>query len=261
MQERVRGNSTDPFFLCTLPCIKKIPVTIILSFLFDVKVQYAIIDALRDSVVISIGGTIMLLEDIFRKSDFNAAVQSIALDSRMKLGMDMPVHQLGIVVPDVAAAAAELEGKCIKPFILLGGPAKRWTERGSEGAIRSRLAFGYHQGIELELLEPGAGSDFYRRSLDKKGRPVIQHLGFLVSDVDSWAEKIVSAGYNIYVRGRLGLGPLRIDFAYMDTEKDAGIILEFICHRLFGIWIKPPVRLQQLIGRIEIKTGKRCIEV
>ncbi len=203
----------------------------------------------------------MLLDDIFEKSDFNSAVQAIALQSRKKLGIDMPVHQLGIVVPDVAAAAAELERKGVKPFLLMGGPAKRWTERGSEGAITSRLGFGYHQGIELELLEPGTGSDFYLRSVDKKGRPVIQHLGFLVSNVDEWARKLVDAGCRVYVRGRLGLGPLRIEFAYMDTEKEAGLILEFICHRLFGIWIKPPVWIQQLIGGIEIKTGKRCIEV
>jgi hypothetical protein len=203
----------------------------------------------------------MLLADVLSNADFKERVQDIALESRNRLGIDVPVHQLGVVVPDVVSAAAELEGCGIGPFLIMGGPAKFWNERGSAGKMKGRLGFGYRQGIEIELLEPGSGSDFYRRSLDRKGRPVIQHLGFLVSDVDAWAKKLEDAGYPVYVRGRIGMGPLRIDFAYLDTEKDAGLVLEFICHRLFGIWIKPPIWLQQLIGRIEIMIGKRCIEV
>jgi hypothetical protein len=203
----------------------------------------------------------MLLSEIMSDANFKERVQAIALESRKKLGIDVPVHQLGVVVPDVAAAAVELEGKGIRPFLLMGGSARLWMERGSAGTMTSRLGFGYHQGIEIELLEPGSGSDFYRRSLEQKGRPFIQHLGFLVSDVDAWAKKLADAGCPVYVRGRLGVGPLRIEFAYMDTEKEAGLILEFICHRLFGIRIKPPVWLQQLLGRIEIRTGKRCIDL
>jgi hypothetical protein len=47
----------------------------------------------------------------------------------------------------------------------------------------------------------------------------------------------------------------------MDTEREAGIILEFISHRLCGVHFRPPERLQKLLGRIEKKSGKRCIEV
>jgi hypothetical protein len=203
----------------------------------------------------------MLLADIMSDKNFKEMVQSIALGFRKKFGIEEPVHQLGVVVPDVLAAAADLEGKGMKPFLLFGGAAQLWKERGSDGKMKSRLGLGYHQGIEIELLEPGSGSDFYRRSLEPKGRPFIQHIGFLVGDVDACAKKLADAGYPVYVRGRIGVGPLRIEFAYMDTEKDAGLILEFICHRLFGIWIKPPIWFQQLLGFIEIKAGKRCIEV
>jgi hypothetical protein len=203
----------------------------------------------------------MLLADFLSDNKFNERVQGIALEARKRLGINVPVHQLGVVVPDVVAAAAELEAKGIRAFLLLGGSAKLWKERGAGRTMTSRLGFGYREGIEIELLEPGSGSDFYRRSLDPKGRPFIQHLGFLVSDVDEWANKLENAGCPIYVRGRLRVGPLRIEFAYMDTEKEAGLILEFICHRLFGVRIKPPVWFQQFLGLLEKKTGKRCIEV
>lgn len=203
----------------------------------------------------------MLLSDIMSGDNFVERVQALALETRKKLGIDAKVYQLGVVVPDVVKAAAELEGTGMKPFLLMAGAAKSWKERGSDGAMKSRLGFGYHRGIEIELLEPGTGSDFYRRSLEPEGRPVIQHLGFLVSDVDARAKRLRDAGIPVYVRGKLGAGPLRIDFAYMDTEKEAGLILEFICHRLFGAWIRPPAGFQQFLGRIEIKTGKRCIEM
>lgn len=203
----------------------------------------------------------MLLSDIMSGSSFSERVQAIARETRNKLGINVPVYQLGVVVPDVVKAAAELEGSGMKPFLLMAGAPRFWKERGSDGAIKSRIGFGYHRGIEIELLEPGTGSDFYRRSLEKQGRPIVQHLGFLVSDVDAWAKKLTDAGYPVYVRGRLDAGPLSIDFAYMDTEQEAGLILEFICHRLFGIRFRPPVGFQQFLGRIEIKTGKRCIDM
>jgi hypothetical protein len=203
----------------------------------------------------------MLLAEIMSEKNFKEMVQSIALGFRNRFGIDAPVNQLGVVVPDVLAAAADLEKKGCKPFLIMGGAAKMWKERGSAGRIKSRLGFGYREGIEIELLEPGSGSDFYRRSLDPKGRPLIQHLGFLVKDVDACARKLEDAGYPVYVRGRIGMGPLRIEFAYMDTEKDAGLIMEFICFRIFGIRFKPPIWSQQLLGYIEKKSGKRCIEV
>lgn len=201
----------------------------------------------------------MLFTQLLNRGDFSDCVQSLARDARERLGIPFPVNQVGVVVPDVVKAAADLEEAGIPPFLLLGGAARDWTERGTPGAMRSRLGFGYHRGIEIELLEPGVGSDFYRRSLDPQGRPIIQHLGFLVRDVDEWAKKL--NGTPVYVRGKIGLGPLRIDFAYMDTERDAGIILEFISHRFLGVRIRPPEGFQQLIGRIEKKSGKRCIEV
>jgi hypothetical protein len=201
----------------------------------------------------------MLLADLPWQGDFAARVQDLALAARRRLGLDRPVHQLGVVVPDVVAAAEELEGQGLAPFLLVGGPARRWAEGGQERPMRSRLGFGSHQGIEIELLEPGSGTDFYRRSLDAAGRPVLQHLGFLVGDVDAAARALAVP---ITVRGRIGFGPLRIDFAYLDTEREAGLILELIGHRLLGLRCRPPARLQRLAGRLRKRWHKRrCLEL
>lgn len=128
-------------------------------------------------------------------------------------------------------------------------------------SCRGKLGLSHHHSVELELLEPGEGSDFYRRSLDPEGRIVVQHLGFLVDDVDTWAEKLTAAGSAVWVRGAITLGPANTQFAYMDTEETAGIVVEFISQRCFGLRWWPLGVLFKAAARIEKWTGKRSISV
>lgn len=128
-------------------------------------------------------------------------------------------------------------------------------------SCRGKLGLSHHHSVELELLEPGEGSDFYRRSLDPEGRIVVQHLGFLVDDVDTWAEKLTAAGSAVWVRGAITLGPANTQFAYMDTEETAGIVVEFISQRCFGLRWWPLGALFKAAARIEKWTGKRSISV
>jgi hypothetical protein len=179
---------------------------------------------------------------------------------RKKAGIPFKVHQAGIVVPNVEAAATDLEVKGFGPFMMAADSLPRWTERSKDGRFRGKLGMAYHDGIELELLEPGDGSDFYRCKLDPQGRPVIQHIGFLTHKVDEWAEKISKMGCPTWVRGKIVVGPLRIEFAYMDTVREAGIILEFIDYRFAGIPVNPIAGLTRAAAWLQKKTGKRCID-
>jgi hypothetical protein len=61
------------------------------------------------------------------------------------------------------------------------------------------------------------------------------------------------------VRGRLQTGPMKTDFAYMDTMDACGMIIEFISWRVFGWHINPPAGIFRVVGRLEKWTGKRCI--
>ncbi len=199
----------------------------------------------------------MFLEDLLGAKDFLEEVEKLARDFRQKHSLPK-IHQLGLVTESVERSAKELEEKGIGPFFLAEGSPIFWKERGKEKEFTGKMGLAYFKGIELELLEPGEGSDFYRQSLDLSGKVVVQHLGFLVPDVDSWAEKLIQEGYELWVRGRLGAGPLRIDFAYMDTAEDAGIIIEFISWRLVGLKFNPRPGLVHFLGRLEKWSGKRC---
>ena len=61
------------------------------------------------------------------------------------------------MVPDVEAAAAALEAQGFGPFMIAAGTLPRWTERDAEGMFHGKMGVAYHDGMELELLEPGEG--------------------------------------------------------------------------------------------------------
>jgi hypothetical protein len=194
-------------------------------------------------------------------SDFRSSVDGIATTFRDSLGLP-PVHQLGLVVADVEQAAVGLEDRGIPPFFIAQGSPVLWRERGIEGSFKGKLGMIQYRGFELELLEPGTGSDFYRECLDPKGEIVVQHLGFLVKDVDEWAGRTADRGFPVRVRGRLKFAAWEGNFAYMDTMKAAGVVIEFISWTILGRRQSlPPPGLLRLLGRFQKWSGWRCISV
>jgi len=203
---------------------------------------------------------VISLDELMNTEDFGKAVNELARDFRDRHQLPA-VEQLGVLVPDVEKASETLETQGIGPFFITHIAPVMWRERGDERKIRGKLALAYHQGYELELLEPAEGSDFYGRSLDSEGRMMVQHLGMLVDDVDACAERLNASGIETWVRGRLKIGPLLVDFAYMDTVEKAGIIVEFISWRLCGRLFKPPSRMLNVAGRLLKWSRKRSVTV
>lgn len=200
----------------------------------------------------------ILFEDLLKEEDFAGAVGEIAADFRKRFALPA-VHQLGIVVPDVEEAAGELEDRGIGPFFIAGGDTDFWHERYEPRSFTGKMAMAGYKGFEIELLEPGSGSDFYRQCIDGRCRPVLQHLGFIVQDVDPWASILSQAGYPVWVRGKLSAFPSSADFAYMDTVGDAGLVIEFICWKLLGLRLTPPSGVYHAIGRLQKLSGKRAL--
>jgi len=200
----------------------------------------------------------LYFEDLLKADDFSKAVNELAVDFMKEYGLEK-VHQVGLVVPDVEKAAKKLEDQGFGPFFIATGSPVFWKEKGFNREVSGKLGLAYHEGIELELLEPLKGSDFYTRSLDPDGRIVVQHLGFLVKGVDDWMDKAANAGTSVWVRGQLKAFPSTTDFAYMEPLEENGLIMEFINWRITGISFSPPPKLLKTVGHIEKWTGKRSI--
>lgn len=200
----------------------------------------------------------LYFDDLLQADDFSRAVNDLAHDFMKEHGLEK-VHQLGLVVSDVEKAAEKLEDQGFGPFFIATGSPVFWKEKGGNREISGKLGLAYHEGIELELLEPVSGSDFYTQSLDPDGRIVVQHLGFLVKGVDTWADKATKAGLPVWVRGQLKAWPSTTDFAYMEPLEENGLIMEFINWRIMGLSFSPPPKLLKTVGRLEKWSGKRSI--
>ena len=196
-------------------------------------------------------------EDVYGQGEFLSRTGELSRATRQSLAFPS-LHQLGIVVPDVEKAAAEMETRGLGPFFIATGAPAYWHEKGAARQVSGKMGLAYHEGVEIELLEPLAGSAFYRHSLDPDGRAVVQHLGFIVDDVDIWAQKMKSAGIGVWVRGQLKTGALSTDFVYMDPNKEDGLIMEFIAWKLFGRSLKPVPGIAHALGRIQKWSGRRC---
>jgi hypothetical protein len=138
--------------------------------------------------------------------------------------------QIGILVPELEAALEHYER------IWGGGPWRvftygpkwipRLTYRGQPGAYSLRLAISATRP-QIELVEPLEGPSLYEEFLEQ-GRSGLHHLGFWVDSLESAVASFAAAGYEPLQAGA-GYG-LDGDggYAYFDTERDFGVILEAI---------------------------------
>jgi hypothetical protein len=198
-------------------------------------------------------------DDLLKDNNIHGTLSRIAGDFRKKHHFP-EVRQLGVIVADVEKAASKLEAKGVGPFFIASDTLKFWDERGEKRTFSGKLGMAIYKGYEIELLEPGVGSTFYKTCVDEKNRMVVQHLGFLVSDVDAYRNALELAGCKTWVRGQIKSFPIVTDFAYMDSVEQAGIILEFIDMRFLGIRVKPPGIIYHSLGKLEKLTGIRCLK-
>ncbi len=166
-------------------------------------------------------------------------------------------RQLGLAVSNVETASEELESVGIGPFFIASGPV-HWWEGGRELTFHGKLGLAFYHDIELELLEPGQGSDFYKNSLAPDGQIVIQHVGFEVIDVGKWVGELTGKGFSEMARGKFKAGPISVEFAYLDTLDQAGFITEFMTPWRFGsLNFSLPRPLVHLAGAFQKATGIR----
>jgi hypothetical protein len=60
-----------------------------------------------------------------------------------------------------------------------------------------------------------------------------------VEDVDESSRRLSASGFPLLVRGRLEIGPLTVDFAYLDALRQSGLLVEFITWTIFGRQFTP----------------------
>ena len=141
------------------------------------------------------------------------------------------VDQVALVVRDLDQAMRrywELLGVGPWRVYTYGPPLVRdMTYRGRKQDYRMRLALAHAGQTMVELIQPLAGPNLYDEHLERKGEG-LHHIGVFVPSFDEAVAEVKQRGYAVLQSGR-GYGR-RGDggFAYLDTERELGLILELI---------------------------------
>ena len=200
----------------------------------------------------------LFLNDVLSQQSLTDTINELGRKSQEHFGLPK-IHQLGLVVSNAEKASEELVKNGLEPAVLASVKTKQWIENGQQRDYALKVGFTYHQGLEFELIEPFEGSNFHRKDIDPNGKIVLQHLGFLVDDLDYWIAKMASQGAPLAVRGKGRLGAIKADFAYFNTYEQTGVTIELISMKLLGFSVTPFEKIMNKIARYQVKSGNRCL--
>jgi len=79
--------------------------------------------------------------------------------------------------------------------------------------------------------------------------------------LDLKTARLTSQGVPLLVRGRIHSGPLTVNFSYLDTRREFGLITELICLRFLGFHARIPPPLARYMGQRQTKSGKRALSI
>jgi hypothetical protein len=141
-----------------------------------------------------------------------------------------PVVQVGLVVRDLDRAMAAYSGMWgVAPWrVYTYGPGllTSQTFRGRPAEFSMALALA-GSGPQLELIQPLEGESVYTEWLERYGEG-LHHVAVEVDSLERMTSEMEAAGYPMIQSG-LGFGPDGDGgFAYYDTERDLGMVVEAI---------------------------------
>ena len=102
-----------------------------------------------------------------------------------------PMLHVGLVVPDLAAAASDFERLWgVKTERVMDLTFSDALYRGSRASISARYGFVNTGASEIELIEPLSEPSPYTDFLDKNGGEGIHHLAFIVADIPPYIDHL-----------------------------------------------------------------------
>lgn len=136
------------------------------------------------------------------------------------------VFQIAYVVPDLHAAIRFFKDKLGVPSFLVLEDIKiqDQTYLGKPGSFRQSIAFGFCGQIQIELIQPLAGTNSYSEFLKDHPKGGVQHLGIMVDNYDAAVADMKARGFTLVQTGRNG----ETKFAYFDIDDLAGTLMEVV---------------------------------
>ncbi|MBN2155105.1 MAG: VOC family protein [Candidatus Lokiarchaeota archaeon] len=135
------------------------------------------------------------------------------------------ISQIGIVVPDMEKTIKFFEEVMgLGPFNVLPREAETCELHGKQTSFQLKTGFAFLSGIQLELIQVINGKSAHSEFLEKNPNGGIHHIAIYVEDLESEVQKYSIAGVELIARGEY----MRTKWAYLDSTKQSGLLLELI---------------------------------
>jgi 4-hydroxyphenylpyruvate dioxygenase-like putative hemolysin len=135
------------------------------------------------------------------------------------------IDQIGVIVKDLDQAVEYYSSLGIGPFEPLDLTRIERSVYGKPArGIRNRSRVAQMGSVQLELLQPVSGESVQMEFLEKRGEG-INHLGFLVDDLETEVVRMRSRGFTVISSVKYAGGG---GVAYLDTDRIGGVLFELI---------------------------------
>lgn len=141
----------------------------------------------------------------------------------MKIDLgNLKVDQLGFVFKDIEKHAKILENLFNIPKFTFLPPFSNMVKlRGKEISTTTKIGFSRNFNTQIELIQPIEGESLFKEFVDQ-GREGLHHISLFIKDLQLYIDQFQRFGYEVIYSGQIG----KRVWAYLDTEKDLGLILE-----------------------------------
>jgi len=136
---------------------------------------------------------------------------------------NLKIEQLSYVYKDIKKQAKimeELYG--IPKFAVMEDMSHQCTVRGKEVEVTLDFAFSRLFNVQVELQQWKSGDSVFKEFLDE-GKEGLHSVGLYVDDLQLHIDEFKKKGIGVIQTGQIG----KQWFAYFDTVKTFGILLEF----------------------------------
>jgi len=135
-------------------------------------------------------------------------------------------YQIGVLVKDLHKGVESYwKNYGIGPWSIYTfkpGPVQDMRVRGERKDFTIKIALTMFGPFQIELIQPIKGDNIYWDYLREKGEG-LHHIGCAVDDIEESINTLAQSGINVIQSGTFWKSG---KFAYLDTEKALGFVLE-----------------------------------
>ena len=178
------------------------------------------------------------------------------ISEAIKRQLNLPeVGQMGYVVSDVDRAIDRYkETFGVGPWMLLDVRPEHCIEGEREVHPLIRIALAYSGSVQVEFIQVLEGESFHLKHA-KESEGEVHHLGFMVQDMGRRLEAYGKRGIGVLQRGTIKEAGVSVNYAYLDTVGQAGIVIELLQWRLGPL----PLPVNRVTFNLACRIGEKTL--